>query len=352
MLIKPMNKFYRLFGRLFGKPFNLESYTDKAIVLCREEKQDIPPATYLPAHLERIKGVSKHDTLQDMLYKLHLRYSIHAPTLLIPLGKTRLFGGGLWTHQNEFITRDIDRKEKLEQVNLEQAVVTDSDFDYTYFGHWMHDAATGALVGTAEIPSIVLRHPHYPHAIQYEQLFQLNNIYGNNGLIKNCYLLSDFSQNSNKKTLYLTLRDNLKRGLKAQDISYAGVFIARGQSGFSRTLINELEVINHLQNKGFDIIEPEKLTAEAIVRRIWNAKIVITVEGSAFNHAVYSMAITGVALILQPPNRFVVISRDICSCLGIGWGFYVCAPSNDRDGFYVDSFSDLDRVIDKLLKTR
>ena len=58
-----MNKFYRLFGRLFGKPFNLESYTDKAMVLCREEKQDIPPAVYLPAHLERIKGVSKHDTL-------------------------------------------------------------------------------------------------------------------------------------------------------------------------------------------------------------------------------------------------------------------------------------------------
>lgn len=347
-----MNKFYRGFGKLFGNSFNLKSHMDNAITVCPEERQDIPPAIYLPAHLERIKGVSQFDTLQDMLQKAQQTYSIHAPTLLIPLGKIRLFGGGLWTHKNEFITRNINRKDKFPHINLNQAVVTDSDFAYTYFGHWMHDAAPATLVGTVEIPSVSLRNPHYPHAIQYQKLFNLNHIYGNKGVIESAYLLSDFSQNSSKKSRYLTLRDNIKHNLQAQDTSYAGVFIARGQLGLGRTLTNELEVINHLQNKGFDIIYPEKLTAEAIARRLWNAKIVITVEGSAFSHAIYSMALTGVALILQPPNHFVVVSRDFCSVLGMGWGFYVCAPSNDEDGFYVDSFSDLDKVLAKLLETR
>ena len=346
-----MDKFYRTFCRLFGKSFNLKSRMENAIIICPEEKYDIPLAIYLPAHLERIKGVSKFDTLQDMLQKVQQTYAIHAPTLLIPLGKIRLFGGGIWTHKNEFITRNINRKDKFPEVNLNQAVVTDSDFAYTYFGHWMHDAAPATLLGTSEIPSVSLRNPHYPHATQYQQLFKLNHIYGNKGIIDNAYLLSDFSQNSSKKSRYLTLRDNLKRNLQAQDTSYAGVFIARGQSGLPRMLTNELEVINHLQNKGFDIIYPEKLTAEAIARRLWNAKIVITVEGSAFSHAIYSMSLTGAALILQPPYRFVVITRDFCNALGIRWGFYVCAPSNNTDSFYVDSFSDLDRIMDKLLQT-
>ena len=343
-----MNKFYRSLGRLFGKSFNLKSNMDNAIIVCPEERQDIPLAIYLPAHLDRIKGVSKFDTLQDMLQKAQQTYAIHAPTLLIPLGKIRLFGGGIWTHKNEFITRNISRKDKFPEVNLNQAVVTDSDFAYTYFGHWMHDAAPATLLGTSEIPSVSLRNPHYPHAIQYQQLLKLNHIYGNKGIIKNAYLLSDFSQNSSKKSRYLTLRDNLKHTLQAQDTSYAGVYIARGELGLARVLTNEFEVISHLQNKGFDIIYPEKLTAEAIARRLWNAKIVITVEGSAFSHAIYSMSLTGVALILQPPNHFVVVSRDFCNVLGIRWGFYVCAPSHNRDGFYVDSFSGLDRIMDKL----
>jgi capsular polysaccharide biosynthesis protein len=149
--------------------------------------------------------------------------------------------------------------------------------------------------------------------------------------------LSDFSQNSYKLERYLTLRDNLKSTLNPNDIAYNGVFIARGQTGAKRLLINEKEVIAHLEKKGFDIIYPEKMTVE-----------VITVEGSAHNHAIYSMNLKGAMLELQPPSRFGIIIKGACDCLGIGWGFYVCAPSNDGEGFYVDNFNDLDRAIKQL----
>ncbi len=343
-----MNKFYRLCGRLFGKTLNLDDYAKDAITLCPQEEQDVASAIYLPSHLGRITGPTINCILSVTMERMHQTHAIHAPTLMYPIGKTRLFGGGLWTSKNEFLTRSINEKDDFDRVNLRQAVITDADVGLSYFGHWMREVVPASFVGTPEIPSLSLRRPHYSHAAQYEQFFKLKTIYANKGLVENCYLLSDFSQNSYKLKRYLTLRDNLKVSLNPTNIAYEGVFIARGQTGSKRALINEIEVINHLEKKGFDIIYPEKMTSEQIIRRLWGAKTVITVEGSAHNHAIYSMAQNGALLTLQPPSRFGIIIKNACDCLGIGWGFYVCAPSSDGEGFYVDVFSDLDRVIEQL----
>ena len=339
------NKLYRLAGRLFAKPLNLESITKDATVLCAQEEQDVPPAVYLPAHLQRITGFTTNFLERTPVERMLDTHSIHAPTLLYSLGKSKLFGGGLWAQNNSFITRSINEQDDLDIVNLNQAVVTDTDIGLVHFGHWMREVVPASLVGTTEIPSLSLRRPHYSHAAQYAQFFKLQTIYANKGTVDNLYLLSDFSQNSYKLKRYLTLRDNLKSSLKPQDIAHKGVFIARGQSGSKRALINEIEVIAHLEKNGFDVIYPEKMTSEAIIRKLWNAKVVITVEGSAHNHAIYSMARTGCLLTLQPPSRFGIIIKNACDCLGIGWGFYVCAASHDGEGFYVDSFADLDKII-------
>ncbi len=342
------NKIYRLAGRLFGKPLNLECIAKDATVLCEQEEQDVSPAVYLPAHLQRITGTTVNCILSVTMERMHETHSIHAPTLMYPLGRVTLFSGGLWTHNNQFLTRSINEKDNFEIVNLQQAVLTDADIGLTYFGHWMREVVPASLVGTTEIPSLSLRRPHYSHAAQYAQFFELQTIYANKGTVDNLYLLSDFSQNTYKLKRYLTLRDNLKDSLNPQDIVHKGVFIARGETGSKRALINENEVIAHLEKMGFDVIYPEKMTSEAIIRKLWNAKIVITVEGSAHNHAIYSMARMGCLLSLQPPSRFGIIIKNACDCLGIGWGFYVCAASHDGEGFYVDSFVDLDKIIGQL----
>ena len=342
------NKFYRLAGRLFAMPLNLESIAKDATVLCAQEEQDVPPAVYLPAHLQRITGPTINCILSVTMERMHDTHSIHAPTLMYPLGKTTLFGGGLWTHNNQFMTRSINAKDNFERVSLNQAVLTDTDVGISYFGHWLREVVPASLVGSDVIPSLSMRRPHFRHAAQYEQFFKLQTIYANQGVVENCFLLSDFSQNSYKLERYLTLRDNLKSSLNPSDIAYNGVFIARGQTGAKRLLINENEVIAHLEKRGFDIVYPEKMTVEEIVRRLWNAKVVITVEGSAHNHAIYSMALNGALLELQPPSRFGIIIKGACDCLGIGWGFYVCAPSHDGEGFYVDSFADLDKIIGQM----
>jgi Glycosyltransferase 61 len=346
------NKFYRLLGRLLGKPLRFGTYAQDAITLCPQEEQEISLSVYLPEHLHRVTGVAIHSVLATVMESLRQTHVVHAPCLMFPIGKTRLFGGGLWTHKNQFFRRKIKEADEFKAVNLPNALVTDSDIGLDFFGHWMRDVAPSNLVATSEIPSLSLRRPDFAHAAQYEQFFQLKTIYGNKGQVDNLFLLSDFSQNSFKHKRYLTLRDNLKGSINPPAISYSGVFIARGQTGTTRALANEDEVIAHLEKKGFDVIYPEKMVPEEIIKRLWGAKIVITVEGSAHNHAIYSMALNGALLTLEPPNRFGTVIKGACDCLGIGWGFYVCAPANDGQGFYVDSFADLDRVADKLLSSR
>ena len=342
------NKFYRLAGRLFGSPVNFETLTKESTVLCAQEEQDVPPAVYLPEHLTRITGATINCIVSISLERMHQTHSIHGATLLMPLGKTRLFGGGLWTSKNKFITRSINEKDDFEAINISQAMVTDADVGLSYFGHWMREVVPASFVGTAGIPSLSLRRPHYKHAEQYAQFTKLKTIYANKGNVDNLYLLVDHAQNSYKLTRYLTIRDNLKASLNPQEISYKGVFIARGGTGSKRALLNEIALIKHLETRDFDIIYPEQMTSEQIIKRLFGAKLVITVEGSAQNHPLYSMSLTGSLLLLQPPNRFGIIIKGACDCLGIGWGFYVCAPSNNGEGFYVDSFANLDKVIDQL----
>ena len=343
-----INKIYRLFGRTFGKRLRFEDYAKEAITLCAQEEQEVSSGIYLPEHLQRVTGATINCVLSTTMERMHQTHMIHAPTIMYQLGKTRLFGGGLWTHQHQFLGRRVDRNDQLAPVHLKQAVLSDSDVGAEYFGHWMREVVPASFVGTPEIPSLSLRVPSHKHAAGYAAITKMHTLYANQGLVENLCFLSDFSQNSYKLQRYLRIRENLKDSLDPKETGYKGVFIARGQSGSKRTLLNENEVIRHLQSKGFDVIYPEKMPSEDIARRLWNAKIVVTVEGSAQNHAIYSMAASGALLLLQPPSRFGIIIKGACDCMGIGWGFYVCAPSNDGEGFYVDNFADLDKVMDKL----
>ncbi len=347
-----INKLYRFIGRKLGKPFRLEAYAADSITLCPQEVQDIPMPVHLPQHLDRITGVAIFDELGPTIASLRKTQVVHAPSLMIPVGKTRLFGGGLWSENNVFFARKLNEKDSFPSVNLTQAVLTDSDIGVGFFGHWLRDVATSNLIATDEIPSLSMVKPPFSHAEQYAYLLKLKTIYANKGKVDNLFLLSDHAQNSFKHKRYLQLRANLESSLNPQEIEYKGVFIARGQSGKNRALVNEDEVIAYLQNQGFDVIYPESMQPAEIIKKLWGAKIVITVEGSAHNHAMFSMALDGVLLHLQPPQRFGAVIRGVCNCLGIGWGFYVCQPAADGNGFYVDSFPDLERVMTQLLDAR
>jgi capsular polysaccharide biosynthesis protein len=342
-----INRVNRLLAKILGKPLDLEKYD--STILCPAETQITPPPIYLKEHLQRISGVHHMSSFEYEYERISQKSVLHGPTKLYSIGEARLFRGGLWTAKREFFLRRLKQEDEIFPIELDSAVITDNEIIHQYFGHWLRDFLTSTLVGTQNMQSISFRKQHYFHSAEYLNLLEINCIYGNLGRVNSLFLLEDYSQNSYKTNRYRALRERLgtKMDTFSQKVS-TGVFMARGDTGVKRHLSNEPAVIAHLEKKGFDIIYPEKMSASEIAKKLWNAPILISVEGSAFNHGLYTIAENGAYLVLQPPHIFNNVHKGICDALNRPYGFYICQPAQNSDEFYVDSMDDLDRVIDGL----
>jgi hypothetical protein len=343
------NKFLQSLLRRLGKPIDNNNINFQTEILCPQEISEVCPATYIEEHLSRITGSNEHTSLENEHATLLSREIKHSPTILLQIDNVRLFGGGIYSTDRNCLPRRVIENQDLPPVNLAKALLVDNDITQTYFGHWFTDQISSALVATPEMPALALNTPKYTHALGYEEIFQTATRYAQHGRVDQLYWLSDFSQNSYKVKRYQQLRQRAEQFLLPESSSSAGVYIARGNSGTKRTLVNEQELINHLIDRGFTIIHPEAMTPEMIVRSLWNAPVVISVEGSQIAHTIHTISRSACVLILMPPNRVSHIFKGIFDAIGnIAYGFYVCATTNDVQGFYVDSFSDLDNLIERL----
>lgn len=343
------NRLFRTLGGLFGKPLDLSAYSADCITVCPAEEQSVRPAIYLEHHLSRVSGVDRFSTMELQFRWLHDPIIYHAATRLYRIGPVKLFRGGLATRRREVLLRKLPESHPRSAVHLSRALLADSDFDNLYFGHWLHDFVPATLLAADQRPVLVFCKPPYPHAADYSRLLNLETTVGNAGSIEDLHVVEDFSQNSHKVARYRELRSRLaaKTG-SAASCGCRGVFIARGKGSDNRLLANEDALVEHLIRRGFDAVWPETMSAEALMRRLWNAPMIIAVEGSALGHALYPISPTGAYLVLQPPRRFNNISKGICDAVDRPYGFYVCQPAGKAGEFIVDSFSDLDRVIDLL----
>jgi capsular polysaccharide biosynthesis protein len=122
------------------------------------------------------------------------------------------------------------------------------------------------------------------------------------------------------------------------------VFILRGAAGSRRILRNELEIAERLRDRrGFTIVDPAKQDVPAIVQACAGAGIVVGIEGSALIHGFLVLESGGGVLVLQPPNRFSAINKDLTDRDHQQFGFVVGLPRGDD--FWIDP-DEVDRTLD------
>jgi capsular polysaccharide biosynthesis protein len=121
----------------------------------------------------------------------------------------------------------------------------------------------------------------------------------------------------------------------------------RKNSGNKRVLLNEMKVADFLSQKGFNIIDTEHMTAKDVIQHILEASIVIGVEGSQINPAIYGLRESGTILALQPPDRFSTAHKEFTDCLGLRYGFLVGDPG--LGGFTIE-FNSLAQLLDKIIR--
>lgn len=327
--------------------FDSSSFAHNATTLCKAEKESLPPAIYLQSHLYRFLTPNPYFTMKGEYERLLATSIVHEPTLLIPFKKSLIFSAGIINTKCQLYRRKVQKNNTETSINLDAGVLVDNMFSAIFFGHWLRDELPASLISNPSMPALALHKPKYSHASGYNELLQTNTLYGYRGKVKSLHLLVDFSQNSYKQNRYEVLKNRLNKDIQ-QKAQYQGVYIARGTSGTNRLLKNEEALTDHLTKRGFDVIFPEIMSASEIVNRLWNAPMVIGVEGSALSHSIYTLAKHGSMLILQPPHRICHSYKGILDARNHPYGFYVCKPDNDGDGFSVDSMCDLDSLIDRL----
>lgn len=332
--------------RFFGTPLIMDQHAIDMQVLCGEEPADVPPSIYLPGHFDRIKATNTSTDLTLAHQHAHETHLVHGKTMLYNMGEVQLWNGLILQNNRRYLLRRVNSRDSFDSIDLDSALIADTDEGHEFFGHWLRDDTTTSLIGHSEMPAIFMQSVHYPQAQEYERLMDIRVLHAKNGRLKNLHLVYDFSQNSHRVGRYLTMRQRIQEKLQPKPSVFAGVFIARGDKGAKRSLTNEKAVIDHLVKRGFDIIYPEQMTVSEIQIRLWDAPVVICVEGSAHQHALRPMALNGGLIHLQPPYRFVDIVKGVFNSLGRQYGFYVCAPGQTSEEFYLDNFSEFDKLID------
>jgi hypothetical protein len=294
---------------------SLQKVSDSSRELCPAERKFAQPAIYLPRDIDRITGVMDDTTLDQEMRRIQGGEKLHGATVAYELSDVELSEGFLFKAGWKERLLTTPPRARGGKESIAHGTLSGSFYGSLYFGHWMTDDLT--LNAAAEIigePVIPEREP-YHHEDGYKRLFKLEPRKVSHAHFDKLTILEDIGQNSYKRQRYQQLRSRLLGHFDPP----AGrrIMFHRGMSGVSRLLQNEAEVEALLEQSGFSILDPTKLSSEELASQTAGAEIVIGVEGSQLAHALYSMAENGIMCALQPPYRFNNIFKELADCLGL-----------------------------------
>jgi hypothetical protein len=195
-----------------------------------------------------------------------------------------------------------------------------------YFGHWLRDALAMELLALQRglIGLSYVREP-WLHEPGYREIMELPGHPVSFALVRSLWTIDDRGLNASWRKRFSELRSRVRHAATGGGPSR--VFLARGRRGVSRELINAAAISETLFARGFVPIEPEALTPIQIVNSLASAKIVVTVEGSALNHAQFALPSNAAILVIQPPKRFTAFHKQLADFSGIRFGYVVGDPA-------------------------
>ena len=340
---------YYLKRALGCKALSIEQVASNKRVLCPAEHGAARPAIYLKGDLERITGYPSTTTAEREWARVKGGRVEHAATKAYQVENSRCLGGflysGMWKMPLVSGWPNLMPRGCFESV--EDAVMVSSYCGNRYFGHWVTDDLPLQLAGSELGTPVVHGVRSYIHADGYLKLFELNPRVLESAEIQKLTIISDYSQNSYKRIRYQSMREGLRKKIKAPP-SVPGVFVRRGVTGVSRELTNEREIERYLESLGFISISPEELSPEEILRKSLGARFVVGCEGSHMGHFLYSIGENGTLICLEPPYQFTAVHKDYADCLGYNFGVVVGDQSGH--GFSIP-VSSLEQVME-LAETR
>jgi hypothetical protein len=233
---------------------------------------------------------------------------------------------------------------KAPWAEYEDVALRSSFIGCYFFGHWLRDDCATHLLAEQRSAPMSMPTPVWPDVPGY--LDVLGQSYGqiDRGYVKHLTLFEDICNTPHKIARLRQLRARIAATQPSKPTGKI-VYLMRGSAGKPRTLVNEMEIVEQLKRRDIVVVEAEKLSVPLLVSELFNARIVISIEGSQFSHALMTLSDAGAILVIQPPDRFFNSHMDWARALDIQYGLVV--GEQKETGFYLP-IDDLLRTIDLL----
>ncbi|WP_193747394.1 glycosyltransferase 61 family protein [Ruegeria sp. ANG-S4] len=309
------------------------------------------PAIYLDGTLDKISAYSPWSSQEYEKPRVLGGTATHARSTAYLLRDVRINGAWIYSEafkaQHGFGPDKLFQRHPREFTKLDHVHLVSNSPGSNFFGNFLLDEFPLELLPKAGDNRIGLQTKAYEHEAGYREILGLPRpLRVGRARCHEVIVYRDFAQNSLKQGRYQTLRQRLRHSInETASESFKRVYLKRGVTGEARIVANEHDLEEHLTNLGFDIVEPAVLSTQDVCRRMIDAKLVISVEGSHLAHAIYTMADDAALLVLEPPDRFAMPYKDFTDRMNMRFAFLV--GDHAQNGFNVD-LTDLDRLIDLL----
>jgi hypothetical protein len=159
------------------------------------------------------------------------------------------------------------------------------------------------------------------HEPKYRQLFERQAVATSVARVRSLWLVDERMLNQGWRSRFGALRERLRS--KVTSTGARDVFITRGSLFTGRSLANEPELAELLEQQGFTILRPEEEDPETIASVLRDARLVVCVAGSAEVHALVAMPEGATLVEIQIAPFFGTIGKILTESIGVNWAYVV-----------------------------
>jgi len=318
------------------------------------ETEALPPPLALPdASARATAGCPGHSTLAEERHRAEITQVVHDAVVRYVLEDALVHPGGIEVPGAARLFAPADAAALRAPIaRLPCAAYAATGATQRYFGHWLRDGCTTALLARDGEALLLDMRSDWPDVPAYLGALGLAPAPGALFRVGRLAVFDDHGQGALKRARYAELRRRVAEAWPGSGTDPAArtgtgrettrdaarVFFRRGASGQPRGIANEEALVAFLKGRGFEVVDLAGARADALVRRFRAADLVLSVDGSHVNHAYLGLRPGAALLTLIPADRFTMVHRFCAHAFGLRYGYAVMARAGA--GWAVD----LDRL--------
>ncbi len=174
-----------------------------------------------------------------------------------------------------------------------------------YFGHWLRDALPMSLLRRPDEALYLPVPKSWPHAAAYVDLLGIDRLPHEYVHFDRLAFSPDVGQNSDQRKRVRLIHDLVQTRLPAPEErkENTGLYLARGETGVIRRLLNEDALIDALLERGFAMAHSTDPLPQ-ILQKAAGVSQVVFIEGSQWAHGYFAAKRRALFISLCPADLF------------------------------------------------